>query len=59
MKARAAIKQMKEELSQFEEKNGIKLTTTLLEGFKANLCQIAQGYCFYYREIIEYIKCNF
>ena len=43
IKARAVIEQLKEELSQFEDRNGIKLTSVIVEGFTANLRQIAQG----------------
>ena len=42
-KARAAVEQLKEELSEIEEKIGIELTRAVLENFKTNLCQIAEG----------------
>lgn len=56
IKARAVIEQLKEELSQFEDQNRIKLTPVIVEGFKANLRQIAQGFSFCF--LVESIRCN-
>lgn len=47
------MEQLREELFQLEDKNSIKLTPTVVEGFKANLCQIARGLLLFYSDVLS------